>query len=199
MPLALVLVNLLISLPDFGSILYARLIQRLGFWAVPFPVPIPVDAPKEERDAIHGLRREDTEPEKRLIRIGGIMTLLFCVMHTEHPQPLPEMFRLGRFWTYIARLLSSKELCASNVSLEILRGKHLWDMASSEPKLTPNTAALAVSGDKALRVWGKQWVKVLNVIENRTEETSSSIIGENGVAGTARRVRIKTEIRKMMM
>jgi len=48
-------------------------------------------------------------------------------------------------------------------------------------------------------VWGKQWVKILHLIERRTEETSSSIIGEGGVEGTARRVRIKTEIRKMLM
>jgi nucleoporin GLE1 len=122
LPLAKVLVSLLITLPDFSQALYARLIQRVGFWAVPFPAPIPVNATKEEKDAIHGVRREDTDSEKRLVRIGGIMTLLFCVMHTPHPQPLPDYFRLGRFWTYISRLLSSKELCASNVSLEILRG-----------------------------------------------------------------------------
>lgn len=123
MPLAQVLVTLLHSLPDLSQVLYARLIQRLGFWAVPFAAPISPSATKEEKDAIHGVRREDTDSEKRLVRIGGIMTLVFCVMHTPHPTPLPEYFRLGRYWTYVARLLSSKELCASNVSLEILRGK----------------------------------------------------------------------------
>jgi nucleoporin GLE1 len=57
--------------------------------------------------------------------------------------------------------------------------------------------ALSVAGDQALRVWGKQWVKVLQMIDKRMEESCPTIIGEAGVGGTARRVRVKAEIKKM--
>jgi nucleoporin GLE1 len=122
LPLARVLVQLLAELPGLGEVLFARLVQRIGFWAIPFVAPMPSTMSKEEKDKIKGIQQGDENGEARATRIGGVMVLIFCVMHTPHPKPLPEMFRLGRFWTYVARLLSSKTLCKSNIALAILRG-----------------------------------------------------------------------------
>ena len=117
-----------------------------------------------------------------LFHVSGIMTLLFSVMHTPHPHPLPDQFQLSRHWIYTARLVSSTELCRSNISLEILR------------------VAVAVGGRSSLKVWGKQWVKMLHLIEKRVDEAAdkTSMIGEASVGGTARRIRVKEEIRKVL-
>ncbi|KZS90190.1 hypothetical protein SISNIDRAFT_479576 [Sistotremastrum niveocremeum HHB9708] len=183
LPIARVMVSLLISLPNFGDVLFARLVQRIGIWAVPFGAKPSPTATKEEKDAIMGVRREDTDNEKRLRRIRGVMTVFFCIMHTPHPQSLPEKYRLGRFWTYIARLVSSRDLATTSVAVEIIR------------------VALMVAGTQALRVWGRQWVKMLQLIDKGIDENSGptrSLIGGEGIEGTAGRVRVKLEIQKAL-
>lgn len=184
-PLAAVAKNLLGSLPHFSEILFAKLVQRVGGWAIPCSVPSEdVDGTPFDTKGLakaHGYRfSEEGARENQsdyIQRVSGIMRVYFHVVVGEHDQPLMKMWQLPRYWAYFARMLSGNVGMQSAVAPEVLH------------------AALDVGGILAARVWGPQWIKVLGVLY---EGVTTGGLGGSSAEGKAARMRVQLEIERIM-
>jgi nucleoporin GLE1 len=118
-PLSKVTVNLLGHLEDFSTILYARIVQRVGGWAVPIVVPtVDFDGrpwqDKEERLKVMGYRKgasgEETETTSEYCtRIAGIMRIYFYILKIRPPRgPLWPVFQTPRCWVWFARIVGEQ-------------------------------------------------------------------------------------------
>ncbi|KAF8518688.1 GLE1-like protein-domain-containing protein [Hysterangium stoloniferum] len=187
-PLAQVTVHLLTHVPDFSEVLYARMVQRTGGWAVPVTVPKPSDMTELEYKKLRGYRTE-REPQKDFeTRVVGVMTLYFAILTTDVANPMPNPWSFPRFWTYLARLISTTALMRSDLAVAIF------------------TVALQVGGIHAKHAYGIQFVKMLALLHGAIQETESSPpgqanvrqVGAEGVEGKPGRIRLLLEIEQVM-
>ncbi|KAJ4478657.1 GLE1-like protein-domain-containing protein [Lentinula edodes] len=191
-PLAEVTFNCLERLEGFSEVLFAKITQRIGPWALPCPIPEKDfdDRPwkdNQEVRRIQGFRSgEDGVIETQsqyTDRVKGVMRLYFSVLKiTPKKAPLKKMFQLPRYWTWMARLLGSKTLLATAVGAEVL------------------FVALEVLGADALLIWGYQFVKMLRVIYDASTEGlgGGKVLGGTTPDGIAARARVKLEVESIM-
>ena len=131
-PLALVTASLLEKLPAFPDILFAKLVQRSGGWPVPSVIP-QSDADgtpwkEEERTKAMGYRMSNDEQEtmeEYVTRVSAMMRVYFLVVTAPVVKPLDSMFRLPRYWTYLARMINDERLLSTAVAAQLLYGKDL--------------------------------------------------------------------------
>jgi len=124
-PLAQVTIRLISNIEHFSDVLYARMVQRTGGWAVPIPIPKPQGMGEVEYMKLRGYRTERETQKDFDIRISGIMTLYFAILTAETSSPLPPVWSFPRYWTYFARLMSTPVLLRSDVATLILAGMFL--------------------------------------------------------------------------
>ncbi|KAJ3915118.1 GLE1-like protein-domain-containing protein [Lentinula edodes] len=191
-PLAEVTFNCLERLEGFSEVLFAKITQRIGPWALPCPIPEKDfdDRPwkdNQEVRRIQGFRSGEDgviEPQSQYTdRVKGVMRLYFSVLKiTPKKAPLKKMFQLPRYWTWMARLLGSKTLLATAVGAEVL------------------FVALEVLGADALQIWGYQFVKMLRVIYDASTEGlgGGKVLGGTTPDGIAARARVKLEVESIM-
>ncbi|KAI0071307.1 hypothetical protein K474DRAFT_1669133 [Panus rudis PR-1116 ss-1] len=190
-PLAQVAVNMLWTLEGFADIFWAKLCQRAGGWPVPAVVPptdvdgSPLTGPTRSKALGYLSQDGQQEPQSEyLIRVGGIMRVYFHILFANTPRPLDPLFRLPRYWSYFARMLSEPALLLTSVAPEMLH------------------TALEVGGPFAHEIWGHQWIKLLGILyEGATvglNGDTSKLIGGTEPEGTAARVRVQLEIERLM-
>ncbi|KIM51178.1 hypothetical protein SCLCIDRAFT_668779 [Scleroderma citrinum Foug A] len=197
LPLAIVACALLHhpSLSDtFPEVFFAKMVQRTGGWGVPVVVPMhDVDEKpwgEGERRKAMGYRytgRSDNGGDDNgewesageySTRIAGIMRVYFLVLSMSASAPTPalaagagagagqvqvsraqKLFQLPRFWTYFVRMLGDEHLLETAVAAQVLY------------------AALDVVGLEAGHIWGKQWIKLLELLyEASTVGVDSSAV-----------------------
>ncbi|KAG6335051.1 hypothetical protein ID866_4029 [Astraeus odoratus] len=224
-PLALVTCSLLHhpSLSDtFPDVFYAKTLQRTGGWGVPVIVPAQDVGGKtwsdEERRKAMGYQWTGGEDGgeggwestgEHATRIAGIMRVYFLVlaMSVSMPTPVPaaelgkapqlsrgqRLFHLPHFWMYFSRMLGDERLLETAVAAQILH------------------VALDVAGLEARHIWGKQWIKLLELlyeistvgIDSGTNAAGSGkdhrrILGGQTPEGKSARVRVQLEIERIM-
>ncbi|THG95195.1 hypothetical protein EW026_g6411 [Hermanssonia centrifuga] len=187
-PLAQVTANLLGALEGFADIFWAKLCQRAGGWPIPAVVPtmdvdrMPFDD-ATRRKAL-GYRSEDESLSDYNLRVSGMMRVYFHVLSAPVAEPLDARFRLPRYWTYFARMLSSPQLLETSVAAEVLY------------------VGLDVNGAMARDVWGGQWLKLMGILyEGATTGLYGSegrLIGGKSPEGIAARVRVQLEIERLL-
>ncbi|EPQ51338.1 hypothetical protein GLOTRDRAFT_141097 [Gloeophyllum trabeum ATCC 11539] len=187
LPLVQVTVNMLSALESFGEIFFAKLCQRSGGWPIPAVVPsvdvdgTPFDA--ETRKKAMGYRAEESQSEFAT-RLAGMMRVYFAVLVAPVQSPLDKMFQLPRVWTYFARMLSTPQLLSSPIAPSLL---HI---------------ALDVGGIEAKHVFGKQWVKMMELLYEGVTTgiggASERVLGGSSPEGKAARVRVQLEIERVM-
>ncbi|KAF7760171.1 hypothetical protein Agabi119p4_10847 [Agaricus bisporus var. burnettii] len=192
-PLAQLTFNILASVPEFADVFFAKLVQRVGGWPIPYAVPNQdYDGRKwennEERLKVMGFRKSEEgnalESEAELSsRAAGIMRVYFLILQINPPHgPLSPMFQTTRYWSWFARILDEKSLMQSPITAELIY------------------TALNVMGHDALQIWGGQWIKLLALIyEGVTVGFGSNrCIGGQTPEGRASRVRVQLEIERIM-
>ncbi|KAF8444009.1 GLE1-like protein-domain-containing protein [Boletus edulis BED1] len=190
-PLALVTANLLERLPVFSDVFFAKLVQRSGGWPVPCVIPsTDVGSAQWEEAACKkamGYRVSNGEQESMgdyVTRISGMMRVYFLVLVASVTKPLDNMFRLPRYWTYFARMLNDERLLSTAVAAQLLY------------------TALDVGGMEAKHVWGKQWVKLLELLYEAATVgiggKSTTLLGGQTPEGKAACVRVQLEIENIV-
>ncbi|KAG8221496.1 GLE1-like protein-domain-containing protein [Butyriboletus roseoflavus] len=190
-PLALVTANLLERLPAFTDIFFAKLVQRSGGWPVPSVIPsTDVDGAAwtdATRTKVMGYRVSSGEQESMgdyVTRVAGMMRVYFLVMVAPVAKPLDSMFRLPRYWTYFTRMMNDERLLSTAVAAQLLY------------------AALDVGGMEAKYIWGKQWVKLLELLHEAATVgfggKSDTLLGGQTPEGKAACVRVQLEIENIV-
>nr|GAT49335.1 predicted protein [Mycena chlorophos] len=187
------------GLPSFPEILFARLAQRCGPWAIPCMLPT-TDVtgqpwPDETaRAKALGYRRsvEDRVAREPLAeymqRIAGCMRVYFAVLRIppNAARPINSMFQMPRVWVWFARLLGNERLLESPVAAQLIY------------------TALDVLGSYALQIWGHQWVKMLELmylgatIGFGGDGDKKKLIGGPSGEGSAARSRLKMEVERIL-
>ncbi|KAH0828713.1 GLE1-like protein-domain-containing protein [Lanmaoa asiatica] len=190
-PLASVAANLLERLPAFPDIFFAKLVQRSGGWPVPSVIPS-TDADgtplvEAARRKAMGYRVSNGEQESMgeyVTRISGMMRVYFLVTAAPVAKPLDNMFRLPRYWTYFARMMNDERLLSTAVAAQLLY------------------AALDMGGMEAKCIWGKQWVKLLELLYEAATVgiggKSDTLLGGQTPEGKAACVRVQLEIENIV-
>ncbi|KAK2459972.1 hypothetical protein APHAL10511_007978 [Amanita phalloides] len=199
-PLARVTANLILRIENFGEILFTRMMQRIGGWAIPIVVPAadfdgrPWKDDQEKRKVMgyrKGSTGEDIETTAEYCtRISGIMRVYFHVLKLHDSQgPLWAMFQTPRYWAWFARMFG---------------GQHrlLLDKAAAAYLIH---TALDVMGTRANDIWGIQWIKMLAVIyEGVTEGLPNGpngeklLIGGPSPEGKSARMRVLLAVERIM-
>ncbi|KAI5122850.1 hypothetical protein M0805_003144 [Coniferiporia weirii] len=187
-PLARVAVALIAAYPALGDIFWAKLCERAGCWAAGVEPALLAD---ESSDALSekvkrkrwGARLEEGLEEK-MTRLAGVLRLyfrmLFVSLDMQTPQPLPPPFRPSRYWAYLAQLLNNKIMLEKAVAPEIVY------------------VALDEGGLHAKTIWGKQFIKMLQLIFEGTQGEGKTHFGGTEVLAQASRARCQLEIEKIM-
>ena len=121
-PLAKVTLGLMMHLEFFSDVLYARMIQRTGGWAIPIPIGKPATMSEVEYMKLRGYRTEREGRKEFETRVAGIMTLYFAILTSDIPHPLPPLWALPRIWLYFTRLVSTPILLRSDLAMQIISG-----------------------------------------------------------------------------
>ncbi|KAI9566072.1 GLE1-like protein-domain-containing protein [Boletus coccyginus] len=190
-PLARVTANLLERLPAFPDIFFAKLVQRSGGWPVPSVIPSTDAGGIQWQDVARtkamGYRVNNGEQESMgdyVTRICGMMRVYFLVMVAPVANPLDNMFRLPRYWTYFARMMNDERLLSTAVAAQLLY------------------TALDVGGMEAKHIWGKQWVKLLELLYEAATVgiggKSDTVLGGQSPEGKAASVRVQLEIENIV-
>ncbi|KAL4063803.1 GLE1-like protein-domain-containing protein [Scleroderma yunnanense] len=192
-PLALVTCALLhhpLLSDAFPEVFFAKLVQRTGGWGVPVVVPMVNLEGKPwaegERRKAMGYRRtgggedggnDEGEWEgtgEYATRVAGIMRVYFLVLGmSAAPAPglatgtsqvgrAQKLFQLPHFWSYFARMLGDERLLETAVAAQVLY------------------AALDVAGLDAGHIWGKQWIKLLELLYEASTVSVDSNAGTPG-------------------
>lgn len=179
-PLAQLALNSMNVLVGFSAVLWAKLCQRTGGWAIPAPVPSKDvdDTPftPTTRAKASGLREETSADHTA--RVAGIMRVYFSLLLLPPSAPLSREFHTPRLWTFIAQLVKQPALLQSSLATELL------------------SVALEVGGSHARNVWGAQWVKLMALLYEGVT-TDPSPLGGSGPE-RASRVRLQLEIERVM-
>ena len=129
-PLAQLTANMLWNLEHFPEVFWAKLVQRTGGWPVPSRIPLrDVDGngfTPPDRRKVAGWRKEDGQEEstgEHMNRIAGIMRVYTTILFAQTPKPLDTLYRLPRYWTWFARILSEPVLLQSPVAAEVIFSK----------------------------------------------------------------------------
>ncbi|KAJ8501725.1 hypothetical protein ONZ45_g12055 [Pleurotus djamor] len=193
-PLSRVTRHLLGALPDFHHIFLAKLVQRVGGWAIPIVVPAKDHdgqpwADNTARARAMGYRKSGDGGALEsngdyATRISGILRVYFSILTvpvSPSDTPLPPMFQLPRFWTWFARLMGERALLVSHVAPQVIY------------------AALDVFGAQARAIWGVQWIKMLGLLyEGVTNGIGDGkYIGGDTPEGKAARVRVQLEVERI--
>ncbi|KAI6004398.1 GLE1-like protein-domain-containing protein [Pisolithus orientalis] len=193
----------------FPDVFYAKMVQRTGGWSVPVVVPA---------HDVDGRAWDDTERRKAMgyrrtgegdgsgegtwessgdygTRLAGIMRVYFLVLGMSASiSPagpvgrVQRIFQLPCFWVYFSRILGDPRLLETAVAAQILH------------------AALDVAGLEARNIWGKQWIKLLQLLYVASTEGIGSVPGTNGKRmlggqtpeGKSARVRVQLEIERIV-
>ena len=123
-PLAQLALNSMNVLVGFSAILWAKLCQRTGGWAIPAPVPSTDvdDTPftPATRAKASGLREETSADHTA--RVAGIMRVYFSLLLIPPSAPLSREFHTPRLWLFVARLVRQPALLQSPLATELLSG-----------------------------------------------------------------------------
>ncbi|KAJ7069482.1 GLE1-like protein-domain-containing protein [Mycena amicta] len=194
-PLAQMTSSLLETLPFFPDVLFAKLSQRCGTWAIPCTLPANDITGQpwkddEERAKVLGYRRSVEENVPRepvgeyMQRVAGCMRVYFAVLRIppSSGRPMHPMFQMPRLWVWFARLLGSERMLESPVAAQLMY------------------TALDVVGSHALQVWGHQWVKMLELVYSGATIgfADKKLVGGPSPEGIAARSRLKMEIERIM-
>ncbi|EGN94491.1 hypothetical protein SERLA73DRAFT_96644 [Serpula lacrymans var. lacrymans S7.3] len=192
-PLAQVTVNLLTSLDCFPAIFFAKLVQRSGGWPIPSTIPATDSdgtAWEVEGERIKAMGYRTSEEGVRegtgeyVARVTGIMRVYFLILVLPVQQPLEKMFQMPRFWTYFARMIGDARLLETAVAAQVLY------------------AGLDVAGLEAKNIWGRQWVKMLELLYMGATQgingSSDKLLGGQSPEGKAARVRVQLEIERIL-
>lgn len=129
------------------------------------------------------------------------MRVYAAIMFAQTPKPLDGLFRLPRFWTWFARILSEPVLLQSSVAAELLYSKSSCSFLKLYTTNYCVSAALEVGGTQGKDIWGTQWIKLLALLYDGVTtgiHGSTKLIGGATPEGTAARVRVQLEIEKIM-
>jgi nucleoporin GLE1 len=123
-PLAQLALNSMNVLVGFSAVLWAKLCQRTGGWAIPAPVPSKDvdDMPftPATRAKASGLREETTADHTT--RVAGIMRVYFSLLLLPPMAPLSREFHMPRLWMFVAQLVRQPALLQSSLATELLSG-----------------------------------------------------------------------------
>ncbi len=112
-------------LDGFSAVLWAKLCQRTGGWAIPAPVPSKDvdDTPftPATRAKASGSRGEETSAD-HTARVAGIMRVYFSLLLLPPSAPLSREFHTPRLWMFVARLVGQPVLLQSSLATELLSG-----------------------------------------------------------------------------
>lgn len=197
----------------FPEVFYAKMVQRTGGWGVPVVVPTrdidgQVWTDNEQRKAMGYRRTGGGDGGEESVwessgeygtRIAGIMRVYFLVlglsasMSPTLPSAGPvgrvqSIFQLPRFWVYFSRMLGDERLLQTAVAAQILH------------------AALDVAGLEARHIWGRQWIKILQLLYAASTEGIGSVpstneermLGGKTPEGKSARVRVQLEIERIV-
>ncbi|THH08673.1 hypothetical protein EW145_g2541 [Phellinidium pouzarii] len=187
-PLAQVAIALIVAYPPLGDIFWARLCEQAGCWAAGVEPSMLEDENSETLSAKAKRKRWGARPEEgleeKMTRLAGVLRLyfrmLFISLDTPTPEPLPPPFRPGRYWLYLAQLLNNQAMLEKAVAPEIVY------------------VALDEGGLHAKYVWGKQFIKMLQLICEGMQGEGKTRFGGTEVLAQASRARCQLEIEKIM-
>jgi nucleoporin GLE1 len=124
-PLAQLALNSMNVLVGFSAVLWAKLCQRTGGWAIPAPVPSKDVDDTPFTLATHtkasGLREDETSAD-RTARVAGIMRVYFSLLLLPPMAPLSREFHTPRLWMFVAQLVRQPALLQSSLATELLSG-----------------------------------------------------------------------------
>ncbi|KAF9255264.1 hypothetical protein L218DRAFT_1036289 [Marasmius fiardii PR-910] len=187
-PLAQVAFNCLDTLQGFPEVFFAKIVQRVGGWAIPvYGIP-PQDhdgrpwKDNEEKKKVMGYREGETESEYS-DRVMGVMRLYFAILKVVPRQrPLSGMWRTTRMWTWMARATSDRGILESPVGAGVLY------------------VALETLGADAKQTWGGQFVKLIALMYEGASKGlgNGKLLGGESPEGIAARSRVSLEIETIM-
>lgn len=111
----------------------------------------------------------------------GLITLFAAILQTppsgalpSDPSEITDQLTMARFWTWIARLTGNAALMQNPVAPHVL------------------AAGLEAAGDRAMDVYGRQMMKMVNLLGARAFDNSgvNPIGGPEGGEGKAGRIRL---------
>ncbi|KAJ8073903.1 Nuclear pore complex nucleoporin component [Marasmius tenuissimus] len=187
-PLAQVAFNCLDTLQGFPEVFFAKIVQRVGGWAIPVYVLPPTDydgrpwTDVAEKKKVMGYREGETETEYS-DRVMGVMRLYFAILKIVPKRgPLGGMWQMTRVWAWMARVVSDRVLLESPVGVGVLH------------------VALETLGADARQIWGAQFVKLLSLLyEGATKGLGNGkLMGGETPSGIAARSRVRFEIENIM-
>lgn len=125
-PLGQVAANLLGVFERFPDVFWAKLVQRTGGWPIPIAVPaMDEGVPWESaaaRTKAEGIRGDES-PSEFTTRVSGIMRVYFHILAATVSKPIDGRFRLPRYWTFYARMVSEPRLLDSPVAPEVMQSE----------------------------------------------------------------------------
>lgn len=204
-PIAGVALNLLGALQGFPEVFFAKIVQRVGGWPVPL-VNLPINdiQDPEERMKLRGFRKGDNggweTADERMQRVSGIMRVYFEVLKRKTENENAKMFHTTRYWTWFARILGERMAWEEAVTAELIYGTFLACFGCRIIRLNDHIVALDVMGAEAIKLWGRQFVKVLEMIYLGVKQgyAPGKYLGGISTEGKAARVRVELEIDKIM-
>lgn len=187
-PLARVCISLISTYPELGDIFWARLCARAGCWAAGVEPVLLEDETSDQLSDKEKQKRWGSLPEEgseeKMMRIAGIMRLYFSIlslsMEPTASQPMPVPFRPARLWMYLSQLLNNSTMLEKPVAAEIIY------------------VALDEGGNHATKVWGGQFIKMLQLIYECLQGEQKTRIGGSEVLAQGSRGRCLLEIEKIM-
>lgn len=128
--------NILFTVPDFPPVFFAKLVQRVGGWPIPFFIPDhDYDGRKwanlDEQKKINGFRKNQEtgsyETEAAFVtRITGIMRIYFSILQIVPTKgPLQMFYQLPRCWIWFARMLGERVLLEKTVAAQLMYSLYL--------------------------------------------------------------------------
>ncbi|KAK1227490.1 Nuclear pore complex nucleoporin component [Marasmius sp. AFHP31] len=187
-PLAQVAFNCLETLQGFPEVFFAKIVQRVGGWAIPVYVLPPTDhdgrpwTNAAEKKKVMGYREGESETEYS-DRVMGVMRLYFAILKIVPKRgPLGGMWQMTRVWAWMARVVSDRVLLETPVGVGVLH------------------VALETLGVDARQIWGAQFVKLLSLFyEGATKGLGNGkLMGGETPSGIAARSRVRFEIENIM-
>ncbi|KAL0568283.1 Nuclear pore complex nucleoporin component, partial [Marasmius crinis-equi] len=187
-PLAEVAFRCLEVLQGFQEVFFAKIVQRVGGWAIPVYGLPPKDfngrpwSDNAEKKKVMGYREGETESEYS-DRVMGVMRLYFAVLRiVPRKGPLNGMWQMTRAWNWMARVASDRGLLESPVGAGVLH------------------VALETLGADARQIWGAQFVKLLALLYEGAAKGlgDGKFMGGETPDGIAARSRVRLEIDSIM-
>ncbi|KAG7091875.1 hypothetical protein E1B28_008276 [Marasmius oreades] len=189
-PLAKVAFNCLDALQGFPEVFFAKIVQRVGGWAIPIYArslpPMDHDGrvwkDVQERKKVIGYREGESESEYS-DRVMGVMRLYFATLKVvPRERPLSGMWRMTRAWVWMARAVGEREVLESPIGAGVLH------------------VVLETLGSDAKQIWGVQFVKLLALLYQGSTKglENGKLLGGDSPEGIGARSRVRLEIESIM-